>query len=142
MKDEDGEPFTLSSLRGRRNVVLVFFPAAFSGVCTAQLQGMGGNESRYAGTDAQVLGISIDQPHALKAFSESLGLKDTRLLSDYKPQGEVARRYGAWNEEWGWSRRATFVIDKEGIVRSAVLSEPLEVPDEEAYFSALAACAI
>lgn len=141
LNDERGEPVTLSSFRGERNVVLVFFPGAFSGVCTAQLTSLGGAEDRLASGDAKVLGISVDSHHTNAAFAESIGLTRTTLLADFHPKGEVARRYGVWSEEYGVARRATFAVDRSGVVRSAALLEPLVVPDEQTYFAALAACA-
>jgi mycoredoxin-dependent peroxiredoxin len=135
------EDVTLSSFRGRSNVVLVFFPAAFSGVCTRQLTGIGAHEARYAGEDAQVIGVSVDNPHSLGAFAESLGLRDTILLGDFEPKGEVARRYGVYLPDFGVAGRATFVIDKAGVVRSVALTDnPGQMPDEAEYFAALATC--
>src|SRR5437763_9816743 len=94
LKDQDAEDVTLSSFRGRRNVVLMFFPLAFSGVCTRQLTSIGRQERRYGDADAVVLGVSVDSRYAQKAFADSLGLRDVRLLADFEPKGEVARRYG------------------------------------------------
>jgi peroxiredoxin (alkyl hydroperoxide reductase subunit C) len=143
LKDERGEPVTLSSFRGVRNVVLVFYPLAFSGVCTTQLRAVGGNATRYADADAHVLGVSVDSHHALKAFGESLALTDTTLLADFEPKGEVARRYGVYLDNRGFSNRATFVIDRDGIVRAAeVMQSTRDIPDEEALFAALAACSV
>jgi peroxiredoxin len=143
LKDQDGNDVTLSQFRGRQNVVLVFFPLAFSTVCTRQLTAVGGHENRYAGADAQVLGISVDSRHAQKAFAESLGLTDVRLLADFEPKGAVARRYGVYLEERGYSNRASFVIDRSGVVRHAdVMQSPGDIPDEEASFAALAACTV
>jgi peroxiredoxin len=141
LKDQDGEDVTLSSFRGRSNVVLVFFPLAFSGVCTRQLTEIGSHEARYADADAQVIGISVDSRYAQHAFADSLGLRDVRLLADFEPKGEVARRYGVYLDDPGCSTRASFVIDRDGVVRHAdVMETPLNVPDEEAQFAVLAAC--
>lgn len=141
LKNPDNEDVTLSSFRGKKNVVLVFFPLAFSGVCTKQLGAIGEHEARYAGDDAQVIGVSVDSRFALGRFAEDLGLKDTILLADFEPKGEVARSYGVYLESAGISGRATFVIDKEGIVRGRSLTDtPAEMPDEEEYFQALAVC--
>jgi mycoredoxin-dependent peroxiredoxin len=143
LKDQDGNDVTLSSFRGQRNVVLVFFPLAFSPVCTRQLTAVGGQEARYAGADAQVLGISVDSRWAQKAFAEALGLEDARLLADFEPKGEVARRYGVYLDERGYANRASFVIDGSGVVRHAeVMTSPGDIPDEEASFAALAACSV
>lgn len=139
-----GGEVTLSSFRGRRSVVLVFFPNAFSPVCTRQLTGIGANEARYAEAGAQVIGISCDQAPSLAAFAGELGLTDTILLSDFEPKGEVARRYGVYiGPPWGLAGRATFVVDREGIVRAAAMTEtPLEIPPEDQTLRAVAVCAL
>lgn len=139
LKGPDGNPVTLSEFRGR-NVVLVFFPLAFSGICTKQLTDIGSHEAQYAGSDAQVLGISVDSHHTQAAFARSLGLRNTLLLADFNPRGEVATRYGVFIDEAGTAMRASFVIDRNGIVRHADVRVPKEIPDEAAYFTALAAC--
>jgi peroxiredoxin (alkyl hydroperoxide reductase subunit C) len=143
LRDESGEPVTLSSFRGERNVVLVFFPLAFSGVCTKQLTAIGGHAARYAGADAQVLGVSVDSHHVQRAFRGSLELTDAKLLADFEPKGEVAMRYGVYLDDRGFSNRATFVIDRDGVVRAAeVMERTRDVPDEESLFAALAACSV
>ncbi len=120
--------------------MIVFFPLAFSGICTMQLTDIGSHEAQYAGSDAQVLGISVDSHHTQAAFSKSLGLRNTLLLADFHPRGEVAKRYGVYMEEFGISMRASFVVDRHGIIRHADVRVPKEVPDEAAYFTTLAAC--
>ena len=143
LKDPAGEEVSLSSFRGSRNVVLVFYPGAFSGVCTAQLSAIGAHADRYADRDAQVIGVSVDSRHSQGAFARELGLTDAILLADFHPKGEVSRRYDAYLDDFGFSARATFVIDKAGIVRGVSLTEnPGQTPDEEEYFRALAACGV
>jgi len=133
------EDVSLADFRGR-NVVLVFFPAAFSPTCTIQLTQVADSESRYHDADAQVIGVSVDNRNSLRAYGEQLGLKETILLADFHPKGEVARRYGAYMEEAGIALRATFVIDAKGIVRSAVVNMPADIPDEEEHFRTLSVC--
>lgn len=140
LKGPDGEPITLSSYRGRSNVVLMFYPLAFSGVCTRQFTAVGTHEGRYADEGAQVLGVSVDSHHVQRTFAQSLGLDSTLLLADFEPKGEVARAYGVYRDQAGHSGRATFVIDKEGIVRQAEVALPGEMPDEGAALAALAVC--
>jgi peroxiredoxin (alkyl hydroperoxide reductase subunit C) len=141
LRNADNEEVSLSSFRGSRNVVLVFYPGAFSSVCTKQLTQIGEHESRYAVDDAQVIGVSVDSRHVQGRFARELGLEDTILLADFEPKGEVSRRYGVYLDERGMSGRATFVIDKAGIVRGVALTDnPGQIPDEEEYFRALAAC--
>lgn len=134
------EDVSLSDFAGEKNVVLVFFPNAFSPVCTAQLTALDANAARYRADEAQIIGISVDGRWSQAAFAESLGLTDTILLSDFEPKGATAKAYGTYLD-FGFSGRATFVIDKQGIVRGVELTDnPGQVPDEERYFEALAAC--
>ncbi len=143
LKNPANEDVTLSSFRGKRNVVLVFYPGAFSSVCTRQLTRINEHGDRYAEGDAQVIGVSVDSRHAQGAFARELGLTDTILLADFEPKGEVSRAYGMYNAERGVSTRGTFVIDKQGIVRGVSLPDaPGEMPDEEEYFRTLAVCPV
>lgn len=142
LEDPDGEAVTLSSFRGRRNVVLVFYTLAFSEVCTVQFTQVRSSTERYADSDAQVLGISVDSRYVQGRFARELGLTDAILLADFEPKGMVSRAYGVYREENGFSGRATFVIDKEGIVQGVSLTEhPGMMQDEEQYFAALSVCA-
>ena len=141
LKDPAGQDVTLSSFRGSRNVVLVFYPGAFSGVCTSQLTAIGRHEGRYAEEDAQVIGVSVDSRHSQGRFAQELGLTDTVLLADFHPKGAVSRSYGVYREDLGFSGRATFVIDKAGVVRGVTLTDnPGQTPDEEESLRALATC--
>jgi peroxiredoxin len=140
LRDENGEEFTLSSLRGR-NAVLVFYPAAFSGTCTKELRDITGAADRYEAAGAEVLGISVDGPFALKAFKRAEGLK-AKLLADFEPKGEVARRYGAYIDGVGIATRATFVIDKDGRVAHKVVVHPGEKRNQDEYLEALASCPV
>jgi peroxiredoxin len=137
-----GGEVSLADYRGRRSVALVFFPQAFSPFCTPHIGGIADNEARYADLDAQVIGVSVDNVEPLRVFAEQLGLRDTVLLSDFEPKGEVARAYGVYSPApWGMAGRAVFVIDAQGVVRYRALTEtPLEIPDEEPGLAALAAC--
>lgn len=141
LKSQHDEDVTLSAFRGKQNVVLAFFPAAFSGVCTGQFTRIGDSESRFAGENAQVIGVSVDNHDSLRAFAESLGLGDTLLLADFHPSGDVAKEYGVYLDGAGQAGRATFIIDKQGVVRSVELTDHPGIDIDEAdYFSALATC--
>ena len=142
LKNADNEDVTLSSFRGRRNVVLIFYPGAFSSVCTRQFTEVQDSSARYDEGGAQVIGVSVDSRHVQGAFARELGLTDTILLADFEPKGATSRAYGVYLDAFGYSGRATFVIDKQGIVRGRTLTDdPGQVPDEEEYFAALATCA-
>ena len=110
LRDEQNQPVTLSELRGQ-TVVLMFYPLDFSPVCEGEFCQVRDMWSEFEGTGATVVGISRDSVWTHKAWKEQKGFKH-RLLSDMK--GEVARLYGAWNEERGVANRRTIVVDKQG----------------------------
>jgi peroxiredoxin len=140
LRDENGEEFTLSSLRGQ-NTVLVFYPLAFSSICTKELHDISGAAERYRAAGARVLGVSVDSPWTLKAFKRDEDLK-AKLLSDFHPKGAVARKYDAYIEEAGIATRATFVIDKDGKVAHKVVTHPGEARNQDEYLEALASCPV
>lgn len=139
LKTTDRTDVSLSDYKGR-NVVILFFPAAFTGVCTAELCSVRDNISDYAQLDADVLAISVDLPFTLNKFKEDQGLPFT-LLSDFNK--EVSRAYGAFYEEWilgfkGVAKRSAFVVDREGKIRYAeVLENAGEQPNFEAVKTTL-----
>ena len=110
-----GKDITLSEFRGS-NVVLVFYPLAWTPVWTNQIPSYEAEYSSFAGLNAQVLGISIDHIPCIQAWAESLGGINFPLLSDFWPHGAIAKKYGVFREE-GHSERAIFVVDKDGIVK-------------------------
>ena len=140
LRDENGEELTLSSLRGR-NVLLVFYPLSFSGLCTRELHDISEAAERYDAAGAEVIGISIDSPFVQKAFKRDEGIK-AKLLSDFHPKGAVAKQYGAYIEEAGIATRASFVIDKDGKIAYKVVTNPGQARDQEQYLEALAACPV
>ena len=136
--DEEGKPTRLSSFRGK-TVVLVFFPAAFSPICTQELKGIAAHRNDYEREDAVVIGISVDSKWSLKAFKRDEALTAT-LLSDFHPKGNVAQKYGVFMGETGYAKRGTFVIDKDGVMRGISIKEPKEPRSEEDYFNLLRNC--
>lgn len=136
----DKKEVALDDFKGK-NVVLLFFPMAFTGVCTQEMCSMRDNISEYENLDAEVLAISVDSPFTLDKFKKDEHL-NFPLLSDFNK--EVSRAYGAYYEEFvlglkGVSKRSAFVIDKEGIVRYAeVLESAGDLPNFEAVKSTLA----
>lgn len=109
-----GGKVTLSSFRGKKNVLLAFFPLAFTGTCSLELKCFTEDYDRFAGEDVEILPISVDSTDSLKEFKSKLQMK-TDLLSDFKR--DISRLYGVLNEEKFYSKRAYFLIDKKGIVR-------------------------
>jgi mycoredoxin-dependent peroxiredoxin len=136
--DEEGKPTRLSSFRGR-NVVLLFYPAAFSPICTQEMKQVAGRKGDYERQNAVAIGISVDNRWSLKAFKRDEGLTAT-LLSDFHPKGNVAQKYGVFLGETGYAKRGTFVIDKEGVIRGISVKEPKEARNEEDYFNLLRNC--
>lgn len=138
LKDQHGQAVRLSDLRGEKNVVLVFYPFAFTPTCTGEICSIRDEGSALAGDDVQVLAISCDPSPSLRAFAEQQGV-DYPLLSDFWPHGEVSRAYGVFLEERGMATRGTFVIDRGGVVRWSVLNTPGEARSTGDYHRALAA---
>ena len=140
LTNQDREPVALSAQRGRP-VVLAFFPAAFSSVCTKELCTFRDRLTRLNQANAQVFGISVDTFFTLKAFQADQKLTFP-LLSDFNKQ--VIRDYGVFNEDMiglkGIAKRAVFVLDRDGVVRHReVLEDARNEPDYEKVFSVLAA---
>jgi len=138
LMNQDRQPVTLSALRGR-SVVLAFFPAAFSSVCTKELCTFQDSLARLNQADAKVFGISTDTFFALKAFRDAQGLTFP-LLSDFNKQ--VIHEYGVFNEDMiglkGIAKRAVFVIDGAGKVRHReILDDARLEPDYESLHSVL-----
>jgi peroxiredoxin len=138
LKNTSLEEVILSSFKGQRNVVILFVPFAFTGVCTQELCDITQGLSAYAELDAEVLGISVDSPFTQKAWAEKEGI-GIPLLSDLNK--EVSSAFGAQFDDLlgftGVAKRSAFVVDKEGVVRYASVSDdPKVLPD----FDAIKAC--
>jgi peroxiredoxin len=138
LRNQHGQPVSLSDFRGQKNVLLMFYPFAFTGTCTGELCTIRDRYTDFVNDDTEVLSVSCDPTASLRVFAEQEGLTHS-LLSDFWPHGEVSRAYGAFLEELGFSTRATYVIDREGIVRWSVVNGPGQARDADAYAEALAA---
>jgi len=134
--DQHGAPVRLSSLRGR-NVLLVFFPWAFSSVCTGELTALRDDLDSFVNDTTQLLALSIDSKFVQRRFAEHEGL-DFPLLADFWPHGEVARAYGVFDENAGAAVRGTFVVDRDGMLRWSVVHGIGEARDPAEYKRALA----
>jgi len=135
LKDHNGNDVTLSSFRGQQNVVLVFYPFTFTGVCQGELCSLRDDLSEYENANAQVLAISCDTRHAQKLWAEQQGFTFP-LLSDFWPHGAVARAYDVFNEQLGAANRATFVIDKQGTIVDVFESPNLGTARDKAEYEA------
>lgn len=138
--DSDKNPVSLSALKGN-NVLLLFFPQAFTSVCTKELCGVRDNIGLYSNSQAKVFGISVDSVFTLGKFKEEQGF-NFPLLSDFNK--EVSEQYGSIYQDWilnmkGVSKRSAFVIDKEGNIQYAeVLESAGDVPNFERIQETLA----
>ena len=136
---EDGEPFTRSHLLGGGTTVLVFYPFAFSPVCTDQLQVYDEVRDELADQGATLYGVSCDHSYSQKAFRMGLGVS-IQQLSDWEPKGETSRAFGAWFAPRGCSARALVIVGPDGVVRWSHRAESLgELPGANLIFDALAA---
>jgi peroxiredoxin len=122
LRDQFGQDVTLSAFRGQKAVALVFFPWAFSNVCSSEMAGIRDRLDEFLTFDTEVLAISTDATYSLRVFADTDGL-NFPLLSDFWPHGAVASAYGVFDDQLGVARRSSFVIDRDGIVRWSVHNE-------------------
>jgi peroxiredoxin len=138
LKTEDGEAFTRDDLAGR-TTVLVFYPAAFSSVCTDQFQIYQEVLEDLAAQDATLYGVSCDQSDSQSAFRESLGVS-IPMLSDFEPKGAATRAFGAYFAPTGVSNRALVIVGPDQVVRWSWEGEhPGVLPGANLIFDGLAA---
>ncbi len=137
LRNQDGEDVSLTDFKGRR-VLLVFYPMDFSPVCSDQLSIYQEVKPELVEKGVEILGISVDHPHAHKAFQEKLGV-DTTLLADFEPKGAVAQAYDSYLDGLGFANRTLVLVDEEGTVAWAYESpSPGEFPGANLIFDALA----
>lgn len=140
LKGPGGQWFSLSDYRGRQNVVLFFYPLAFSPVCSHQLPEIQKRLAEFKAADAVVFGVSVDSHYASEAFAKSIKL-DFPLLSDFRKQASIA--YGVLNNETGYSQRAAFAIGKDGRILTmdvaAVAGDRDQIPSNDRLLEALRA---
>jgi peroxiredoxin len=137
LKDQHGTPVKLSDFKGEKTVVLVFYPLAFSGICTAERGQLVADRAQLGGDDVQVLAVSIDSVFVHRVFAEKEGY-EFPLLSDFWPHGDVAKAYGIFNEDMGAAKRGTYIIDKDGVVQWKVENAIPDARDIDEYRKALA----
>ena len=135
LPDQDGKEVVLSDYRGR-TVVLVFYPADFSRVCTDQLSVYQEVLPQFEEQGAALVGISVDGAFCLKAFQQHLNTT-IPLLADFHPKGEVAKAYDVWSEKYGVASRSLVMVGPDGVVQWSYSSPPLEVPGANLIFDAL-----
>jgi peroxiredoxin len=138
LPDQHGSPVKLSSFRGKKNVVLVFYPLAFSPVCSGELCGLRDSfPEATAREDVELLTVSVDSFFTHRAWADAEKFEFS-LLADFWPHGAVAKSYGVFDEDKGLATRGTFVIDSRGVVRWKVVNPIPQARDIADYQKALA----
>lgn len=136
--DQDGNPVSLTDFKGEKAVALVFYPFTFTGVCEGELCQIRDDYAHFVEAGVQVLAISCNTKHAQKRWADEMGYTFP-VLSDFWPHGAVAQAYGVFNDALGCANRATFMIDKDGVIADVIESPDLGTPREVArYEEALA----
>ena len=138
LRDEHGQQITLSDFRGEKPVLLVFYPFAFSGICTGELCELRDDIAAFEADGVQVLAISCDPMHSLRAWAEHESYPFP-LLSDFWPHGEVAKAYGVFFEPAGSATRGSFLVDRDGVLRWGVVNGMGDARPLAAYREAVAA---
>jgi peroxiredoxin len=137
LKDQNNQEVSLADFRGRKAVLLVFYPLAFTGTCRGELSEIRDHLPDYENDKVQVLTVSVDSAYSHKIWANGEGFTFP-MLSDFWPHGGVAQAYGVFNEQAGFANRGTFVIDKEGVVRYADMQGPGETRDQKPWRETLA----
>lgn len=138
LRDQNQQPVTLSDYRAAKNVLVVFFPLAFTGICQGELDRLRDHLPDYENDDSVALAISVGPPPTHKIWATQSGFLFP-VLSDFWPHGAVSQDYGVFNDDTGFSNRGTFVIDRSGVIRFAEMKQPGESRDQRLWLDALAA---
>ena len=137
LKDQNQQEVKLADFKGKKNIVLMFYPLDWSPVCSNEHACMVNDMKKFESLDAQVLGISVDSVWSHKAFAEKMKI-GYPLLADFHPRGAVAEKFGVYLPEKGITGRSTFIIDKQGKVSWAKTYDIPTVPDVNEVAAALA----
>ena len=138
LTDQHGQAVRLSSLRGQKAALVVFYPWAFTGVCGGELRAMQADLADLATGDVELLSVSTDSMYALRAFADQEGFTFP-MLSDFWPHGAVAATYGVLHPDIGVALRGTFLIDRDGVVRWSVVNGIGDARDTGDYKRAITA---
>jgi peroxiredoxin (alkyl hydroperoxide reductase subunit C) len=144
LHDQDRQPVSLADFRAPdagendKNVLLVFFPLAFTGICQGELDQIRDQLPNYENDDSAVLAISVGPPPTHKVWAIENGFLFP-VLSDFWPHGAVSQAYGVFNDDTGFANRGTFVVDRSGVIRFAEMKQPGEARDQRLWVDALAA---
>jgi len=130
LNDQNYKQFRLSDFKGKR-VLLSFHPLAWTPVCSEQMKSLEKNKAVFDGLNTVAVGLSVDPVPSKSAWAKDLNIKDTRLLSDFWPHGNVAKLYGIFREKDGVSERANIIIDENQKVVFVKIYEISKLPDIE-----------
>lgn len=130
LKDHRGKDFRLSEMQGKR-VLLSFHPLAWTGICAEQMKALETHKGTFAALNTEAVGISVDSVPSKKAWADDLGIKQSRLLSDFWPHGAVARLYGVFRDQDGFAERANVLVNEKGMVVFSKVYEISQLPDLE-----------
>ena len=132
-----GQDVSISEFKDKKNVVVVFYPLSFSGVCTGELCELRDNFAQFENSDVELLAISVDSKFVQHQFAEQENYKFS-VLADFWPHGAVAQKYGVFLEDSGIANRATFVINKVGVLVAKFVTAPGQARSLDEYQKALA----
>lgn len=128
LKDQEGSEFKLSYFKGMK-VLLSFHPLAWTSACAKQMQSLENNRERFNESNTVAVGVNVDPIPSKKAWASEIGIESTRLLSDFWPHGEIAKKFGIFREKEGFSERANIIIDENGKIIFTKVYELPELPD-------------
>ena len=138
LTNQHGETISLADFKGKKAVVVVFYPFSFTGICTGELCELRDNLAIFEASNVELLAISCDSKFTQKVFAEQEGYKFS-VLSDFWPHGATAKDYGVFLEEPGMATRATFVINKAGVLTAKFVTAPGQARNFADYKTAIAA---
>jgi mycoredoxin-dependent peroxiredoxin len=141
LKDQNNQEVSLSQFKGEKNVLLVFYPLAFSGICSGELCSLRDDLPRFSNDEVELLTVSVDSFFSHKVWADREGFTFP-LLADFWPHGAVAQAYGVFDEQKGIALRGTFLIDREGVVRYKVVNGVPDARNQDEYVKAVEALTV
>ena len=132
LPDQTRQPFRLSDYRGKKAVVVVFYPLSFTNVCEVEMLGLRDDIEVFRNDDVETVAISCDSTAVHRAWADQKGF-DFPILADFWPHGEVSQAYGVFNERMGVALRGTFIVDREGVVKYKVVHDIPDARDQDEY---------
>ena len=138
LKSHNEGELNLAWYQGRKNIVLAFYPGDWTPVCSNQIPEYQNQISTFEKFETQLMCLSVDSIPCHKAWARSLGGLSFPLMADFYPHGEVARKYGVFDEKRGYAERSVFLIDKSGIIRFVEHVDLAQLPDNQKLFDAIA----